>query len=779
VLVEYALHCLAPGRYYDRPGRMSDADSRFALSDRRPPSGWERAEHDLWVRVMPSDQRLPSQGWKLHLSSALDEAAANLELLWDYCTAHGLAFKFLRSGRAVHVVNSKSYPRGASAKVATVYPVDDSGLEKAAKDLQELFADRRGPHVLGDFRLGSAPVFVRYGGFTPRYCRGLNGDRVPAIEDNTGKLVPDVRGPVFAPPSWVAVPDFLQDVPATREFGYTFDKALHFSNAGGVYVATEGATGRQVVLKEARPMAGLDGDGRDAVERLRVEYTMLSDLKDLPFVPEVYGLVTWWEHAYLVMEHIAGKPLTLRPDTAWDVIERLRAMLDVLHDRGVVFGDLQPRNVIEGPTGALTLIDFEAATRPGDRSSGLATPGFAAPEHVSGPARDHYALSCLALHAHVPLTELLALDPSKRDVLIEAAEQPQEFAALVRRGMPDAPTAAPVAMTEQALARSILAAATPDRPDRLYPGDPAQFRDGAIGLAHGAAGVLHALHESGAELPAAHVDWLVRTSRGQHHRTGLYDGLHGVAWLLHRIGHAEARTVLDRAVSADPEPCQDLMSGAAGEVLNLLHFHHELGDASLLDQAVRRGAQLSAPARPGLLHGPSGVAVALLALHRSTADPAWLDAAAEMLSQDLRNGHYRRQSSDLATGTTGFRVAADLLLAQGDYADVRRARDLLAAPPRVLRQAGLFHGQAGLLAHHPTEENHRALSWHLVEEGNGTAAPGVFPSRLSADLATGTAGVLLAVRASTRPTEYLPLVRTRDPAVGSGEVAGDQRRERR
>jgi hypothetical protein len=171
--------------------------------------------------------------------------------------------------------------------------------------------------------------------------------------------------------------------------------------------------------------------------------------------------------------------------------------------------------------------------------------------------------------------------------------------------------------------------------------------------------------------------------------------------------------------------------------------------------------------------------VALLALHRTTSDPAWLDAGARMLGHDLRNGHYRRQSSDLATGTTGFRIAADLLLAQGDYDDVRRARDLLPAPPRVLRQAGLFHGQAGPLAHRPTEENHRALSWHLVNEGNGTAAPGVVPSRLSADLATGTAGVLLAVRASTRPTEYLPLVRTRDPAVGSGEVAGDERREQR
>ncbi len=47
------------------------------------------------------------------------------------------------------------------------------------------------------------------------------------------------------------------------------------------------------------------------------------------------------------------------------------------------------------------------------------------------------------------------------------------------------------------MVRAIRASATPDRGDRLFPGDIDQFRvtGGGLGLAHGAAGVLYALSE--------------------------------------------------------------------------------------------------------------------------------------------------------------------------------------------------------------------------------------------------------------------------------------------
>ena len=57
---------------------------------------------------------------------------------------------------------------------------------------------------------------------------------------------------------------------------YIIESALHFSNGGGVYVANHIPSNTKVVLKEGRPNAGLDGQGRDAVERLNHEGSILK-----------------------------------------------------------------------------------------------------------------------------------------------------------------------------------------------------------------------------------------------------------------------------------------------------------------------------------------------------------------------------------------------------------------------------------------------------------------------------------------------------------------------
>lgn len=89
------------------------------------------------------------------------------------------------------------------------------------------------------------------------------------------------------------------------------------------------------------------------------------------------------------------------------------------------------------------------------------------------------------------------------------------------------------------LAAGILATATPDREDRLFPGDIAQFTapGGGLAVAHGAAGVLWALGSAGTEIPAAHLDWLTeRVRRWAEPNPGFYDGLHGVAYALDALG---------------------------------------------------------------------------------------------------------------------------------------------------------------------------------------------------------------------------------------------------
>src|SRR3954449_11596662 len=127
---------------------------------------------------------------------------------------------------------------------------------------------------------------------------GPDGDLELALEDATGRLVPDRRGPIFAVPDWVTLPEILAPHLEARNsttvagLPYRIDRALHFSNGGGVYAATHLPTGEDVVLKEARPYAGLASDGADAVTRLGRERDMLRRLEGLDVVPAVRDYFT-------------------------------------------------------------------------------------------------------------------------------------------------------------------------------------------------------------------------------------------------------------------------------------------------------------------------------------------------------------------------------------------------------------------------------------------------------------------------------------------------------
>ena len=185
----------------------------------------------------------------------------------------------------------------------------------------------------------------------------------------------------------------------------------------------------------------------------------------------------------------------------------------------------------------MALIDFELAEPFAQaRRQVLAARAFQAPRGVVGPAVDDYALACLRLALFLPFTGLLALDRSRARVLADAIRGefpgvPRAFLdEAVRRittagqGGPQGPAGsaareldAPItcgdwAALRSSLAESIAASATPERTDRLFPGDVRQFAHAGAGLriAHGAAGVLYALHAAGVAVSDEYEHWLLR-----------------------------------------------------------------------------------------------------------------------------------------------------------------------------------------------------------------------------------------------------------------------------
>lgn len=488
----YEVFCLVDRYFYETPDRLSTGSgpdkgsgaSLYEPAQRPVPEGWRTGRSGDWLHFTPVDGTgvprpgSPPQGWKIHVSACLENAEKTIAKVWDHCVPRGIPFKFVPGPYALHLRNSKYAGRASSGKAITIYPSDEEQLHTILRELEDLLGGEAGPYILSDLRWNQGPLYVRYGGFVQRYCVDASGVLVSAVEDADGVLVPDRREPAFHVPPWVTLPAFLQphldarNATTTNDLPYRIESALHFSNGGGVYTGQDVRTGEKVVLKEARPYAGLAADGADAVARLEREKTALERLSGLCIAPEVRDWFVLGDHRFLVMDFLEGRTLnsffaqrhpliSIDPDptavadyTDWalGIHAAVEEAVAAVHSRGVVFNDLHMFNIMVGPDErTVSLLDFEAAAHIDEHTrQALAHPGFIAPADRRGFEVDRYALACLRLALFLPMTTLLVVDRDKAvhlaDVIAEQFPVPRSSSTRPSRPSPEpapSPAAAP------------------------------------------------------------------------------------------------------------------------------------------------------------------------------------------------------------------------------------------------------------------------------------------------------------------------------------------------
>ncbi|MFI6908286.1 class III lanthionine synthetase LanKC [Nonomuraea sp. NPDC050394] len=860
--LQYFEYCFADRLFYDEPGKWAAAQKGYKQAEAPAPEGWRTVRKGPWFNYMCGAATMLSQGWKIHISATRETAQQVLDVTAEYCLAGQISFKFLTSEAAFIGRNLKYADRGGSGKFITIYPTSDEQLKQVLDDLDPRLRGLGGPYILSDLRWKDGPLYLRYGGFVERVTRNDLGEPAMAIETPDGELVVDQRDPVFYVPDWVRPPAFLdshlrerRDGEAPADFPYDIESAVHFSNGGGIYVAIEKATGRKVILKEARPGAGLDQVGRDAVSRLKREHEFLVKLTDLDAVVDCYDYFELWEHHFLVQEFVDGVTLnkrmvhrtpliqfepteeTIREFAEWavDITAQIDEVVARLHERGIAFGDLHPNNIMITEEGQVKLIDFELATYVDqEQRIGMGAPGFVPPDKRESLAADRYALGCLKIAPFVPLTVLITLDTTRARALVDFVRQrfpmPEGWGESVL-GLLDLGSSEWAGSQEQmthtseviaggdwqeieaSMARAVWASATPEREDRLFPGDVEQFTLGGLGFGYGAAGVLYALAKSGYGRREEYERWLLERVRHHQglHRIGFYDGLHGIAHAFEEIGNREAALeVLDRIDTIGHVSLADeLMSGLSGVALNQLYFAGRLDDQGLRDSAIKAANQIgerlvNQPPKPvddngkhrraGLLYGMSGPALLFVRLFEATGDDTYLDLAEQAIGHELECCAHVEET-DVLFVNEGWRMmpyigtgSAGVGLALSELLRHRRTEDLSVAMDRLRRAAHAeFHvcpmvffgtaGQMGFLNHLRTlypdttrldeliAVKRERLRLHMVGLRGEIAFPGDQLMRLSMDFGTGSAGILHAL-AGVRDAS-LPLLPFLRPFAGA------------
>jgi hypothetical protein len=410
--------------------------------------GWRTGVDETWYRVTPPDVPQREQGWKLHLSATRLSAPEVLHRAAHVLIAAGCGFKFAKSLDLAAEMSSARYDRAQAGKFLTAYPRDDEQLRTLARDLDEATLGLPGPAVLSDrpFRKGGL-VHYRYGAFSGVPVLTDDGVLESRLQVPGGGTTPDVREPWFCPPPWAQPPFGPEPVrPAAPAAGpvllagrFEVREAIQHSARGGVYRARDQRTGTEVIIKQARAHIGGGLAGEDAREALRREERALERLPGIcPLV------VTRFEedgHLFLVQELVPGVPLAqwaqdrhgepqehggMTAERAVAMARRLVGVLRQVHERGLVYQDFSPNNVMVTPEDELVLIDPEWLTEPGTWTSRAYTPGFGAPEQLAeprlGPAHgdgvDRYALGAVLFFLTTGVVPVFAEEiPADRDVL--------------------------------------------------------------------------------------------------------------------------------------------------------------------------------------------------------------------------------------------------------------------------------------------------------------------------------------------------------------------------
>jgi predicted Ser/Thr protein kinase len=185
--------------------------------------------------------------------------------------------------------------------------------------------------------------------------------------------------------------------PGTQVGRYEIQRKLGRGGMGSVYVAHDPVLGRMVAIKV---FAG-DLDLPDARERFSREARAAAALSH-PNIVTVYDFGEYESQPFIVMEYVAGEtlaalirrkaPVTIADKLRW--MEELCAGAGYAHQMQLVHRDIKPANLMLDRAGRLKILDFGIARMLGlasNTSVMIGTPGYMAPEQITGDPVDHRA----------------------------------------------------------------------------------------------------------------------------------------------------------------------------------------------------------------------------------------------------------------------------------------------------------------------------------------------------------------------------------------------------
>lgn len=323
----------------------------------------------------------------------------------------------------------------------------------------------------------------------------------------------------------------------------------------------------------------------------------------------------------------------------------------------------------------------------------------------------------------------------------------------------------------------------------LLHGDIRQYemKGGKYNILTGGFGVALALFRTG-ELPDIVKKWVEKYSGRNYTKNldeGLFSGKAGIASVLYELGYIDKSRKLIDSIDIDKVELGDIsiLSGLAGIGLAYVTLSSNPQFSDLLSHAILVAKKLIKAYEKdvkiirrdydfismGLIDGWAGVSLFYSSLYRATRDQVWLDAAIATLQKDIdncisdENGLLQTDDNTrvlpyLAGGSIGIALAIhqiqDLIEPHTYDAEIEGIMKLRNT--QVCFNGGLFRGFGSfivlnnLFSCYKKDEIDikkllKCLNNYTVEDENNLYLVGDYGRKLSFDLFSGSAGILLAL----------------------------------
>ncbi|BDD06364.1 class III lanthionine synthetase LanKC [Aureibacter tunicatorum] len=453
--------------FFSSMGEYRSEDNAYKeILDQVLGESWNTIRREVWYVSEPLDTKVEAKGFKIHVSLISDLGVDGLKKIVPVLKKHSVAFKVLVDKRVHDYFNSQACNKAACGKFITMYPSDLETFKLLMEELYSKTKELYGPYILSDKAFkDSKCLFYRYGSFLGTSKRDVFGERKTVMLDDEGGVA-DKRMPYFFLPDGVEDPfgeevEYPESTILNGRYEVTEPISNH-SSKGGVYLALDNNTGKEVIIKEARPYINQNSLGqKDAVYGLEHEEKILRKLQTSGRVPLVIDSFQEWEHRFLVIELFDYESLGSYADweeqnvviKGWNDTEKktafcrryltlLKDLVDTvqtIHELNVVIGDLAPQNILyDKTTLKVKLVDFEGAydLDNGDHYLRVTTRGFSEgsnenPDFLS----DWAAVSLVAGHMLLPICHLFAINSQAKNSylrsVVSAHDLPKEILQII------------------------------------------------------------------------------------------------------------------------------------------------------------------------------------------------------------------------------------------------------------------------------------------------------------------------------------------------------------